>query len=547
EGEEYGSAIQALRRAATEEPTREEVHAILMRLYALTGRHQEAILQYERFRKALREQLDEEPGAQTKRLLAEIRAGKVPAAPSPPVGRPSKELLGPSPNNLPASLTSFVGREEALLEIKRLLSMTRLLTLTGAGGAGKTRLALEVARDLLGAYPEGVWLVELAPLSDPALTRQAVAAALGVREQPGRPLTDTLTDHLRRKDLLLVLDNCEHLVDAAAHLAADLLESCPKLRILATSREPLGVPGEAVWTVPPLSLPDAGRATSFEGLMGTEAVRLFLDRARSRLPGFELGEENAVAVGRICRKLEGIPLAIELAAARMGALAVEQVAQRLEDSLKLLAGGNRIADPRQQTLRATLNWSHELLSEAERKLFGRLSVFAGGWTLETAEEVCSGEGIERDDVADLLSKLVDKSLVMAGAGAQGALRYRMLEPVRQYARERVEESGEAGALLRRHAALFLALAEEAEPELRGPWQASWVKRLEQEWDNLRVAMVWLLAHDEPEGAARLGWALWLFWWVRGRFTEGRNWMEETLAKGSAMPATARRGPCSSRA
>jgi predicted ATPase len=411
--------------------------------------------------------------------------------------------------------------------------------LTGAGGAGKTRLALEVARDLLGAYPDGVWLVELAPLSDPALTPQAVAAALGVHEQPGRALTDTLTDHLRAKDSLLVIDNCEHLVDAAAHLAATLLESCPKLRVLATSREHLSLLGEAVWTVPPLSLPGTGGTPSVEDLMGSEAVRLFLDRTRSRLPGFGLGEENAGAVGRICRKLEGIPLAIELAAARMGALAVEQVAQRLEDSLKLLAGGNRIADPRQQTLRATLDWSHELLSKDERKLFGRLSVFAGGWTLEAAEEVCSGEGIERDDVADLLSKLVDKSLVMAGAEQEGSLRYRMLEPVRQYARERLEESGEAEAVLRRHAALFFALAEEAEPGLRGPWQASWVKRLEQEWDNLRAAMAWLLARGEYEGAARLGWALWLFWWVRGRFTEGRSWMEEALAKGSAMPATAR--------
>jgi predicted ATPase/DNA-binding SARP family transcriptional activator/DNA-binding CsgD family transcriptional regulator len=539
EREEYGPAIDTLRQAAAEEPTRVEAHAALMRLYALTGHHYEAILQYERLRKVLREQLDEEPAAETMRLLAEMRAGKVPAAPSQPVGRPSKEFLGPSPNNLPASLTSFVGREKGLLEVKRLLSMTRLLTLTGAGGAGKTRLALEAARGLLGAYPEGVWLVELGPLSDPALTLQAVAAALDVREQPGRALADTLTDHLRARDSLLVLDNCEHLVDAAAHLAAALLESCPKLRILATSREPLGLPGEAVWTVPPLSLPDAGRASSVEGLMGSEAVRLFLDRARSRLPGFGLGEENAGAVGRICRKLEGIPLAIELAAARMGALAVEQIAQRLEDSLKLLAGGNRIADPRQQTLRATLDWSHELLSEPERKLFGRLSVFAGGFSLEAAEEVCSDEGIERDDVADLLSKLVDKSLVMAGAGAQGALRYRMLEPVRQYAREWLEESGGPEAVLRRHAALFLALAEEAEPELRGPWQASWVKRLEQEWDNLRAAMVWLLARGVPEGAARLGWALWLFWRVRGRFTEGRSWMEEALAKRSAMPATAR--------
>ncbi len=540
EREEYQPAIEALRWAADEEPTQEQAHVCLIRLYALCGQHHEAILQYERLRKALREELDKEPGAASRRLYEEIRAGKFSAAsPSLAAGHPSEELLDPSPNNLPASLTSFVGRENALLEVKRLLSMTRLLSLTGTGGSGKTRLALEAARDLLGAYPEGVWLVELAPLSEPALVPQAVAAALGVREQPGRPLEDTLTERLRTKDLLLVLDNCEHLVDAVARLADALLSACPKLRILTTSRESLGVRGEAVWTMPPLSLPDPERASSIESLMSTEAVRLLVDRARSRLPGFELTEGNAQAVGRICRKLEGIPLAIELAAARMGALAVEQLAARLEDSLKLLTGGSRTAEPRQQTLRATLDWSHELLAEPERKLFGRLSVFAGGWTLEAAEEVCSGKEIEQDDVLNLLSKLVDKSLVVAEAGAKGELRYRMLEPVRQYGRERLEESGQVERVRRRHAEHYLALAEEAELELKGDQQEAWLERLDAEGGNLRAALSWALKKGEAELAVRLGGALGEFWYYRGHVSEGRRWLEVALTKGHVPSAATR--------
>jgi predicted ATPase len=297
----------------------------------------------------------------------------MPAARAPSAGRKPEEPIGSSSNNLPASLTSFVGREHETREVKRLLSMTRLLTLTGAGGSGKTRLALEVARGLVGAYPDGVWLIEFAALSDPALVPQAVAAALDVRDQPGRPLEDTLADHLRSRSLLLLLDNCEHLVDGAARLADTLLSTCPNLKILATSRETLGVPGEALWTVPPLSLPDVDGAPTVEDLMRCEAVMLFVDRARSRLPAFELTEENAGSTASVCRKLDGIPLAIELATARMGALEVEQVAQRLEDSLGLLTGGARMMDPRQQTMRATLEWSHELLSEPEKRLFGRLS------------------------------------------------------------------------------------------------------------------------------------------------------------------------------
>ena len=557
EREKYGLAIEALRWAVAKEPTQEEAHLGLMRLYALCGQHQEAILQYQRLRQALGEELAEEPGAESRLLYKEIRAGRFPAAaiPSPAAGRPSEELSGPSPNNnLPASLTSFVGREDALLEVKRALSMTRLLTLTGMGGAGKTRLALEAARELVGAYPEGVWLVELAPLSEGVLVPQAVAQALGVPEQPGLSVTQTLSNHLRSRRALLVLDNCEHLVEAAALLADVLLRSCPKLRVLATSREPLGVPGEVVWAVPALSLPggDDREPDTIEGLMRTEAIRLFLDRAHSRLPDFELTQGNADPTARVCRKLEGIPLAIELAAARIGALAVDQVAQRLEDSLGLLTGGARTAEPRQRTLRATLAWSYGLLSEGERALFARLSVFAGGLRLEAAEEVCSGEGIERGKVVDLLSRLVDKSLVVAAAGAEGELRYRMLEPVRQYGRERLGESGETERVRERHLEYYLALAEGTDagkgepPDLRSGRPIPWFKRMESEHGNLRAALSWSLEEDAgPDGGprARLGLrlavVLWWFWHTHEHQIEGRRYLERAVSRTSNDPTTTR--------
>ncbi|MBA3950412.1 MAG: AAA family ATPase [Rubrobacter sp.] len=537
EREEYEPAVEALRRVVSEEPTAEEAHVGLMRVYAISGQHHEAVLQYGQLRDALSRKLDTEPAGASRRLYEEIRSGRFQTGLSPSVGRPSEEPTGSSRHNLPASLTSFVGRERALLEARRLLSMTHLLTLNGAGGCGKTRLALEVAADLVGAYRDGVWLVELAPLADPELVSQAVAAALGVREQPDRPLAQTLSAHLRSGQTLLVLDNCEHLVDAAAHLAEELLRACPKLRILATSREPLRVPGEALWPVPPLSLPDVDQASTTESLMRYEAVRLFVDRARSRLPAFELTDENAEVVARVCRKLDGVPLAIELATARLGTLAVEQIAERLEDSLKLLTGGNRTAEPRQQTLRAALDWSHDLLSEAEQVLLRRLSVFAGGWTLEAAEEVCWGYGIEKDAVLDLLSRLVDKSLRVAAAasGVDGAPRYRMLEPIRQYCRERLEESGETERVRERQARYFLTLAEEedpeeAEPELRGSRSIAWLERMETERGNIRAALDWSLDEDaRADGRAELGLrlavALWWYWQTHDYLVEGRRCLE----------------------
>jgi len=451
----------------------------------------------------------------------------------------SKEATGLGRHNLPPARTSFVGREHEVVEIKRVLPTTRLLTLTGAGGSGKTRLALEVAKDLLETYPDGVWLVELAGLSEGELGVQAVAAVLRVREQQRSLLWDTLVDYLRPKDVLLILDNCEHLIEATARLIDGLLVGCPKLRVLATSRELLGVPGEVVWRVPSLPVPDPRSPATAERLSGYASVRLFVDRARQRDTAFGLGSRNARAVADICRRVDGIPLAIELACARIGVLSPEQIAQRLKNSLKLLTGGDRMATPRHQTLKGTLDWSYELLDEPERKLFERLSVFMGGWTLEAAETVGTGDGVEEEDILELLSRLVDKSLVVAEA-VEGEARYRMLEPIRQYGLEQLEQRGNADAARRRHAAFFLALAEESEPELRGPQQGEWLERLEMEHDNLRAALSWALGQEEEtELELRLGGALGEFWHLRGYLSEGRRWLQAGLAKGEATLTAAR--------
>ncbi len=533
---EHGRAVETLQRALSEEATNEEAHAGLMRLYALSGRQGEALTQYERLRRALSGRLGTEPGATTRALHDDIAAGRF--SPTQPAAPPPEELLGAGKHNLPAPRTSFVGRAREMLEVKRALSMTRLFSLTGAGGSGKTRLALEVARDLVGTYPDGVRLVELAPLSDPALVPQAVAATLGVREQPGRSLLDTLLDALSDKEMLVILDNCEHLIDATARLAESLLDSCPRLRVLATSREPLGVIGELSWFVSSLSAPGAQQSPTVEELEGYESARLFADRASNRHPGFELTPENTTAVVQICARLEGIPLAIELAAARVGVLSAEQISERLGHSLKLLTSGDRMADHRHQTLRAALDWSYELLSEPEQVLFGRLSVFAGGFTLEAAEGVGAGGAIEEQDILDLLSRLVGQSLVVAEESWERGARYRLLEPVRQYAQEKLRVSGEVEAVGRRHAEFFLALAEEAEPELIRPLQAKWLDRLETEHDNLRAALSWALEREIDLGP-RMAGALCRFWHTRGYLSEGRRYLEEAVAKTEVVPATVR--------
>lgn len=444
-----------------------------------------------------------------------------------------------APHNLPLQLSSFVGREKELAEVERLLEDARLLTLTGTGGCGKTRLALAAAGELAGGFEDGTWLVELASLSDPDLVPQAVASVLGTREQPGRSLTETLSDYLRARQLLLVLDNCEHLIEACAVLAEALLRSCPELHILTTSREALGIGGEVAWPVPSLTLPDLRRLTEVKSLPRYEATRLFVERAAAVRPSFALTERSAVAVAQVCYRLDGIPLALELAAARAKVLSVEQIADRLDGCFGLLAGGGRTAMPRHRTLHATMDWSHELLSKKEQVLFRRLSAFSGGFSLKAAESVCAGGALEQDVILDLISHLVDKSLVLARE-RDGEARYRLLETVRQYGWEKLSESGEAEQVRERHARCYLALAEEAEPELKRERQVAWLERLEREHDNLRAAMRWLQGRGESGQVAALGWALWLFWGIRAHFAEGRGWMEQALsAEGSDMPASAR--------
>jgi predicted ATPase/DNA-binding SARP family transcriptional activator/DNA-binding CsgD family transcriptional regulator len=535
---DYDSAIEALSRVVSEEPTHEEAYAGLMRLYALVGNNAEALAQYGRLEEALSRALDTEPATSSRALREEIAAGRFPPTEGRSLEATPEEPPDAGKHNLPASRSSFVGRETELRNLKRDLAMTRLLTLTGAGGCGKTRLALEVARQLVGAYPDGVWFVELASLSEGALVAQAVAGVLGVQEQPDRSLTDALVDYLRAKRAVLVLDNCEHLLEDVARFADTLLNSCPHLRLLATSRESVNVEGELNWLVSSLSVPGLGHSPRVEELAGYESVRLFVDRAHHRNRAFSLTPEIAPAVARICGRLEGIPLAIELAAARVG-LSVEQIAERLDDSLRLLSAGSRTAPPRQRTLRGTLEWSYELLSEPERRLFGRLSVFAGGWTLEAAEAVGAEGQSEQGEVFDLLCRLVDKSLVVAEATGGGGVRYRMLEPVRQYAREKLEEGGKVEEVRSRHASFFLALAEEPEPRLRGAEDMEWLERLEAEHDNLRAALTWALERRVTELGLRLAGALWPFWEAHGHYGEGRRWLEEALEKDGQASAAVR--------
>jgi predicted ATPase/transcriptional regulator with XRE-family HTH domain/Tfp pilus assembly protein PilF len=434
----------------------------------------------------------------------------------------------PSQHNLPVQTSSFIGREQAQRAVCGLLERTPLVTLVGPGGVGKTRLALAVAETLMDAYPDGVWLVELAAMSDPALVPGAVLVALGLREESGLSALATLTSYLKDRRLLLVLDNCEHLIAACAALADTLLRGHPHTRILATSREGLEVAGEMLYRVPSLSAPNPRHLPAVDLMPAYEAVRLFVARAQARGTGFTLTAQNAVAVAQICARLDGIPLAIELAAARVGALPAETIAARLDDSFRLLTGGPRTVLPRQQTLRAALDWSHDLLSLPEQVLLRRLAVFAGGWPLDAAEQICADEVILREDVMGLFSALTNKSLVLLEEGS-GHPRYRLLETVRQYARERLDGAGETAQLGDQHLAWCVWLAEQAEPRLLGAEQEVWLGRLEQEHDNLRAALAWAGEQRAGELALRLAGALWRFWSIRGYLREGRQWLELALA------------------
>ena len=530
------------RRQLVLDNLRESAGRQLMRALARQGQRAEALAQYETCARLLRAELGIEPSAETRALAARIAAGEEAST------APAAEIAKPPRHNLPAPLTSFIGREREIAEVRRLLDSARLVTLTGAGGCGKSRLSLEVARARLSDHADGVWWVELAPLENAELVGQTVAYALGLRDLSGRSIQEALIDYLRSRHALLVLDNCEHLVAACASLAEALLRACPSLSILVTSRELLAITGETVYVVPSLAVPETD-PTPLADLAGIESVRLFIERAAAIRPGYALAADNAPAVAQICQRLDGIPLAIELAAARVKALSVAQITERLDDRFRLLIGGSRTALPRQQTLRATIDWSYNLLSEPEQRLFCRLAVFRGGWTLEAAEAVCAGpdlsgfENLTGLDILDLLSHLVDKSLVMSNE-SDGVVRYSRLETIRQYGCEKLAESGELEQVRRRHLAYFLEFATLADGHFNGPQALEWTDRLEADYANLRAALEF--AFDSPE-LVETGRALVLalggssfkgFWDRHSYFGEAKFWLEAALAPDCAQPSVA---------
>jgi predicted ATPase len=466
-------------------------------------------------------------------------AHPAPAAPPTGLTGSTANLTGQAGmrNHLPGQLTSFIGREEELAELCDLLHFagTRLVTLIGAGGCGKTRLALRIGEKLAQEYEHGAWLVEFASLADPQLAPNAVAAAFNLNERTDQPFLSVLADFLRPRQALLILDNCEHLVEAVAHLVGALLRACPRLQILATSRETLGVPGEIVYSVQPLALPPAqpGVQPSRTAVEGYDAIQLFVERAHTALRTFTLTDENAPAIVRICRRLDGLPLGIELAAAWMNLLNPEQIAGRLERDFNFLMSGSRTVLPRHQTLRAAIEWSYHLLSAAERLLLRRLAVFEGGWMLDAAEAVTTGAAsgnasFAKDQVLSLLRQLVNKSLVTVNWSAEGAARYRLLEPIREYLWEKLIEAKEEEQIRNRHLEFFVHLAETAEPALKSDRQLAWLDRLDQEQDNLRAALTWSMSQKKAEEGLRLAGALGHYWEMRFELGEGGRWCEAVL-------------------
>ncbi len=523
-----GADVAELEALVAAHPLRERLRGQYMRALCAAGRQAEAIATFEDARRMLADELGVDPSP-------ELRAAHLAVLRGVPYG-PRREAR----TNLRARLTSFIGREDEIDRVAKLLEENRLVTLTGPGGAGKTRLAVESADRLTERMPGGVWLAELAPVGDPAEVPQALLSALGLRERalvanvrgtapPAVDPVERLVAALARERLLIVLDNCEHLIDACAALADRVLADCPGVRILATSREALGITGETLWPVPPLAFPGSGHVPD---VLDYPAVRLLAERGAAVRPGFSVDADHA-AVLAICRRLDGMPLAIELAAARLRTMTAGQIADRLDDRFRLLTGGSRTALPRHQTLRAVVDWSWDLLDEPEHVLLRRMSVFSGGATLESIEEVCGC------DVFDALIGLVEKSLVIA----DGTGRYRLLETIRAYSAARLSQAGEARRIRRAHAHHFLALAETAEPLLRTSEQMRWLRRLGEEYDNLHAALRWAVDVSDPALAVRYVAALGWYWFLRGRRAEGEQLAAEAVAVGGDGPAAARALAC----
>ncbi len=512
---EYESAIELAQKALASDAINERACQHLMFCYLMVGKKDEAQKEFERCARVLLDELGAEPTQETTALYHWIRQST------------ESKSLEPRITNLPIPLSSFIGRKREIAEVKRLLSTTRLLTLTGAGGSGKTRLAIQVAIDLIDSFKDGVWWVELASTSNQALVPQTIAKALGVHEAQSESLSETLANFLNGKISLLVLDNCEHLNAACAQITSSLLRESANLKILTTSRESLGIIGEVIWRVPTLALPDPQRLSMIELLMEYEGTRLFVERATAVKPDFALTPRNAVAVAQVCQRVDGIPLAIELAAARVRVLNVEHIAERLNDRFNLLTSGSRTALPRQQTLRATIDWSYDLLPEDARFLFRRLSVFEGDFSLDAVEKVCCDDPLTPSAGFDLLARLVDRSLVIVEQ-RQDDERYRMLETIREYAHEKLYDFGEAHLLQSRHLDFFLKFAETIEPELHSAEQFEGLNRLEINVDNMRVALTWALANGREESGLRLAGALFWLWNRRSYWSEGRHWLERTL-------------------
>jgi predicted ATPase/DNA-binding SARP family transcriptional activator len=544
----YGGAIGYYQKAASLDPFSDIARHGWMEALRSSGDSNTAMQVYRDFAGFLRAEMNAVPDEKTRALYQDLRTESRRRAAEPTVAAAKPEVVPKVTGYLPHALTDLVGREDERLEVAALLRRSRLVTLVGPGGIGKTRLAIEVAAEAAPEFTDGVWLVALDSLSDGNRIAGQVAAVLGLKEEPARPALEYLADHLRAKRLLLVMDNCEHLLEASAQVAGYLLARCAGLRVLTTSREALGVLGEEVWTVPPLAVPDpahlpARPSALRRALWGYDSIQLFVERAQLVDKTFELTPGNAEAVARLSAQLHGMPLAIELAAARVTALTVEQIASRLENSLGLLTMGNRAAAPRQQTLRATLDWSYKLLSPEEQTLLAHLSVFVGGWNLEAAEAICQGEEMLAEQVADLLTSLKNKSLVVfeqRSPDARGG-RYRLQEMVRQYAAERLQTAGGTEQARARHRDFFLALAEAAEPNLKSHDQLYWLQRLEADIDNLRTALAW--CGVEPGGAGaglQLAAALWQFWELRGYFSEGRTSLAKALERDKARERTGRR-------